>query len=83
MSFVEGQRGVKEAVAKLRQVDEQLLAISRRVPVHLGGIIDCVRDDLLKDAVATLTAVSVKSAAELKADPPSETWYEAPERSPK
>jgi len=66
MNLAEGPRAVKGAVAKLCQVDEQLREISRRAPTHLGGVIECVRNDLLEDAITTLNAAA--SAAELKAE---------------
>ena len=65
MSLAQNQRAVKRAARRLRQVDEQLLKISCGSS-DLGGVIACVRSDLLADAIMTLEAAAVKSAAELK-----------------
>ena len=69
MELADGQRAVKEVVTDLAQLEQRLLEIAASLPTppptgHLRGIIHCVRDDLLKDVIDTLTAAA--SSAELR-----------------
>lgn len=70
MNLAEGQRAVKEIVTDLVRLDQRLSEIAASLPStppegHLRGIIHCVHDDLLSDAIDTLTAAAQKSGAEL------------------
>lgn len=69
MNLAEGQRAVEAAATELIRLNQRLLDIATSLASqpptgHLRGIIHCVRDDLLEDAIDTLTAAAHKSEAE-------------------
>ena len=74
MNLAENQLAVEQLVVDLVRVDQRLTQIATsltaqrepRATAYLRGILECVRDDLLQDAIETLDAASRKSASELR-----------------
>lgn len=70
------QSAIQSVATELRRIDNRLAEISRRlqgsgdprgfdVPTELRGAVDCVRSDLLTDAIETLSFAATASEADL------------------
>ena len=70
------QREIRGIVEALRRIDDQLAVSAHQLPVssdrfdalaEVRAAIDCVRTDLLADAIETLTAAATATERQLKA----------------
>ena len=70
------QSAIQSVATELRRIDDRLAEISRRlqgsgdprgfnVPTELRSAVDCVRSDLLTDAIETLSFAATASEADL------------------
>jgi hypothetical protein len=73
-TLLETQGAIQDAAAELRRLDERLAEICGRLPepargfdilTELRGTVDCVRSDLLSDAIATLSVAATASESDL------------------
>jgi hypothetical protein len=65
--FIEGQRALRPVIAELRQIDDDLEILAPSLPELLRGIVECVRHDLLEDALKTLDGAANQNAEALRA----------------
>ena len=75
MSFTKARQAVRKLASRLRRLDGQLATLSSELPepvaefeaaAELRGIVECVRSDLLADAITTLEAASERDEIGLR-----------------